>query len=236
MMPTVILTRPKAQSESFAAELRAGWDGPPVDIIVSPLIEIVSVKVTCPAPDAVIFTSANGVSASGQFGLPQGLNAWCVGPKTAKLAHDAGFDPIVGPGDADGLVADVIAARPKGKLAHIRGMHARGDISIRLNAAGITCADVVAYDQKALALTPEAKSTIAAQNTVIFPLFSPRSATILNDKGPFVAPTLVIALSEAVKSAVSPNISRQITVADRPDGSAMLAAVLEMLRAQIGRS
>ncbi|MEL6685178.1 MAG: uroporphyrinogen-III synthase [Pseudomonadota bacterium] len=228
MMPIVILTRPRAQSESFAAVLRAKWDGP---IIIAPLIEIAPIDVTCDNPDAVIFTSANGVAASARLALPSGLTAWCVGSKTAEFARAAGFDAVAGPGDADGLVADIIAAKPSGKLSHIRGMHARGDISVRLNAAGIACTDVVAYAQKALALSEEAKVAIAAQSSVIFPLFSPRTATILNGEGPFAASVHVVALSEAVKDAVSKQVSSQITLAARPDAEAMLASTLRVLRA-----
>lgn len=235
MTPTVILTRPKAQSESFAAQLRARWDGP-IDIIIAPLIAIVPVAVTCDAPDAVIFTSTNGVSASAKLGLPKGLTAWCVGAKTAELAAAAGFEPITGPGDADGLVAKIIAARLDGPLAHIRGRHARGDVSARLNAAGISCVDVVAYDQKACQLTQEARQAVVAKKSVIFPLFSPRTATILNSEGPFAAEIHAVALSAAVQSAISSEVTEQITVAAHPDGTAMLNATLDVLRAQIGRS
>ena len=235
MTPTVILTRPKAQSESFAAELRAQWDDP-IEIIIAPLIEIVPVDADPPKPDAVIFTSANGVSASAALDLPGDLTAWCVGAKTAELARAAGYTPITGPGDADGLVSDIIAAKPGGTLAHIRGMHARGDVCARLNAAGVSCVDVVAYDQKVLHLTEEAKLATSAQKNVIFPLFSPRTATILNKEGPLSASVHIIAMSDAVKSAVSATISEQITVADSPDGNAMLSATLSVLKAQFGRS
>lgn len=235
MTPTVILTRPKAQSESFAAEILAEWNGA-LNIIHAPLIKIVPVDARFTTPDAVIFTSGNGVSASERLGLPKGLTAWCVGSKTADLARDAGFEPVTGPGDADGLVREIIAAQPRGRLAHIRGMHARGDVSTRLNEAGIRCEDVVAYDQKACPMTSEAKSAISAQKCVIFPLFSPRTATILNGEGPFAAAVHVIALSEAVKSAIAPEIAKQVTLSKSPDGNAMLCATLDALRTQTGRS
>lgn len=235
MTPTVILTRPKTQSESFAAEILAQWDEP-LEIIHAPLIEIAPLDTSCATPDAFIFTSANGVTASRRLGVPQGRTAWCVGSKTADLARAAGFEPVTGPGDADGLVRQIIAAQPRGKLAHIRGMHARGDVCARLNAAGITCDDVVAYDQRARQLTPEAKSALNARQSVVLPLFSPRTATILNGEGPFVAAVHIIALSKAVELAVSPEISKQITVAASPSSKAMVSATLEILRGQIRRS
>jgi len=235
MMPTLILTRPTAQSESFAAEVKAQWDGD-LRIVQSPLIEIVPLPARCDAPDAVIFTSANGVAAAGRFDLPNGLEAWCVGENTALLAKAKGFTPITGPGDADGLVASIISTRPMGRLAHIRGVHARGDISDRLNASGLTCEDVIAYDQKELPLTEDARNVLAALNPVLFPLFSPRTATILNKRGPFAAPVHVIAMSDAVRNAVSEGLAIRTIMAKKPDRAAMVDATLEMLSTQFGRS
>ena len=235
MTPILILTRPTAQSESFAAEVVAQWDGE-LRIIQSPLIEIVPLPARCDAPDAVIFTSANGVAAAGRFNLPNGLKAWCVGEKTAQLATANGFLPITGPGDADRLVAAIISAKPIGTLAHIRGVHARGEITDRLNASGLTCEDVIAYDQKELPLTEEAKNVLAALNPVLFPLFSPRTATILNKRGPFAAPVYVIAMSDAVKNAVTEGLAIRTITAKKPDRVAMVDATLEMLGTLFGRS
>lgn len=235
MMPTLIVTRPIAQSESFAASVMAAWDGP-LNLIVSPLIEIVPLPATIPDVDSVIFTSANGVSAARSLGLPAGLKAWCVGDRTAQIAKQAGFDPIIGPGDAEGLVARLIVAQPTGIIAHIRGMHARGDVSARLNAAGVNCVDVVTYDQQSCALTPQAHMALFADEPVIFPLFSPRTSTILSKQGPFKAPVHIIALSDAVKSAVDPALGWDIAVASTPDADAMKLATLAALRHCIGRA
>lgn len=229
MLPTVILTRPQAQSESFAAEIAASWTGE-LKIIQSPLLEIVHLPIDAGHPDAVIFSSANGVLAARSADLPSGLPAWCVGSKTAKIAQDAGFDAIAGPGDAERLVADIVAAKPLGKLAHIRGKHARGHISQKLNAAGLRCQDVVAYDQREIDLTEETKVALCADSLVIFPLFSPRTASILNQHGPFACPTEVVALSSAVKEAVGLEGVVHMTVATEPTAEAMLCAVLAAIQ------
>lgn len=235
MMPTLIVTRPIAQSESFAASVMAAWDGP-LNLVVSPLIEIVPLPATIPDVDFVIFTSANGVNAARSLGVPAGLKAWCVGDRTAQIAKQAGFDPIIGPGDAEGLVARLIVAQPTGIIAHIRGMHARGDVSARLNAAGLNCVDVVAYDQQSCKLTTQAHMALFANKPVIFPLFSPRTSTILSEQGPFKAPVHIIALSDAVKSAVDPALGWDIAVASTPDADAMKLATLAALRHCIGRA
>ncbi|MCK0097503.1 uroporphyrinogen-III synthase [Yoonia sp. F2084L] len=235
MTPTLILTRPAAQSESFAADIAARWEGP-LHIIQSPLIEIVPVQASCDAPDAVIFTSANGVGAAKQLGLSDGLTAWCVGAKTADAALAAGFAPIIGPGNADGLLSDIIAAKPAGTLAHIRGKHARGDVRARLIQAGVNCKDVVVYDQQEQPLSDQANAALSAITPLIFPLFSPRMAAILSKQGPFAAPIHAVALSQAVAEALATELVDSLSVAPVPDAAAMLDATLAAMRAQFGRS
>ena len=134
-MPTLILTRPKAQSEAFAAAVSKAW-GKPLHVIQSPLIKIVMLPATLPACDAVILTSANGVAAARALDVPAGTTAWCVGEKTAQAAKDAAFVPVAGPGDADGLVAMIAGSGTQDRLVHVRGQHAIGDVGARLSAAG----------------------------------------------------------------------------------------------------
>lgn len=234
MTPTLIVTRPAAQGTSFAADIAARWGGDLL-IIQSPLLKIMPVAVQVNQPDAVIFTSANGVTCAEALLLPRGIPAWCVGAKTAQIARDAGFDPITGPGDAQGLVDEIIAAAPKGRMAHIRGQHARGDIATQLNAAGLRCEDVVAYHQSPLPLSPQARLAIAATEPLIFPLFSPRTAAILNKQGPFVAPVYVVALSEAVKDVVDRHIVTAMHVATRPDNAAMIDKTIAVMKELVPR-
>lgn len=228
MTPTLIVTRPLAQSVRFAAEVEASCKQP-VRVLISPLLKIEMLPVATPVAEVCVFTSANGVEAAKALNLPKGIIAWCVGEKTAALAHDAGFVPQIGPGDADGLVADMISAHQTGKIAHIRGTHTRGNVAARLIAAGLDCIDVVAYDQTAVALSTEALAALHDANPVILPLFSPRTSTILNKQGPFTAPIWAVAMSEAVKNAVDPGADWNVSVAARPDAEAMLAGTLRVL-------
>jgi uroporphyrinogen-III synthase len=157
-----------------------------------------------------------------------------VGEKTGALAREAGFVPHIGPGDADGLIAGMIATRPQGRLVHLRGKHTRGAVKDRLREAGLDCEDFVTYDQQPQMLNKDAQLALDAQEPVIFPLFSPRTATILREQGPFCAPVHVIALSKAVADAYGSDTARQVTVAMRPDLPAMLTATVDALRAQSG--
>ena len=228
MTPTLIVTRPEEQGAAFAKAVKARWDGP-LRVIMAPLMAIVPCDADPGRPDALIFTSAHGVAAAMRFGLPAGLPAWCVGTRTAELAHAAGFLPKTGPGDAEGLLADIIAAHPTGTLAHIRGRHSRGQISKKLQDAGISCADVVAYDQAAQPLPTEAREALMGHDPVVVPLFSPRTAEIFAAEGTFSAPLTLIAISAAAADALGDDLQGHTMVADTPDADAMVDAVVAAL-------
>ncbi|MEJ6404320.1 uroporphyrinogen-III synthase [Yoonia sp. 2307UL14-13] len=227
MTPTVLITRPEAQGHAFAAKLRAAWDGA-MDVVVSPLLRIAPIAADLPPCDAVILTSANGVAQAVRLGLAAGTTAYCVGPTTADAARDAGFLPVVGPGDAAGTVAMVCEKRPSGRLIHIRGEHARGDIAKALTRAGLTCADVVAYRQEPVALNAAACAAVAGDAPIIAPVFSPRTAKLLAEAVPFRAPLHVVAISEA---AVPDLAAADVIIAPRPDGGGMLDATIIRLNA-----
>jgi len=224
MTPTLIMTRPAAQGADFADDIRARWKGP-LKIILSPLLEIVPLEVEIGDVDEMIFTSVNGVAAVAHHKKLQGMGAWCVGERTAQAADEAGFVTVTGSGDAEGLVSILLSAQPKGRLAHIRGRHARGDVSARLNAAGLRCEDRVAYDQRALALTPEARAVVDGDGPVIFPLFSARTSTILKEQGPFTAPVHAVAISAAAAGA----FDGEAIVAPTPDAAGVQSAILALL-------
>lgn len=231
MTPVLIMTRPAPQSETFAEAIVSRWGGP-LRVIISPLIAIKPVRaaVDLSTLTDVIFTSVNGVAAGAGLRIPAGSTAWCVGSKTAKSAERAGFVPVVGPGDADGLAQLIIARAPKGAIAHVRGRHSRGAISTRLNDAGIACVDVVAYDQTACPLTVEAQNAVKGKEPVLFPLFSPRTATILSKQGPFAAPVHLVMMSKAVAQNAKNIVAVTEHTATRPDEAAMIAATLQSLR------
>ena len=232
MTPTLIVTRPTPQGEAFAQAVLAQWDQP-LQVVLSPLITIDPVPVLADMSDlkGVIFSSINGVAAAERLDLPTNIPAWCVGQKTGALARQAGFDTSVGAGDVDALAQLIIEQSPNGQIAHIRGRHTRGDMSGRLARAGIGCIDVVAYDQVACALTNSARTILKGKGSVVFPLFSPRTATILGSEGSFSAPTYLVMMSDAVRDAAGNLTAKELIIAARPDEKAMVVATLDVLRA-----
>ncbi|MEX2518885.1 MAG: uroporphyrinogen-III synthase, partial [Paracoccaceae bacterium] len=177
-MPLILLTRPQAQSEAFAAEIaHDGWRS-----LIWPVIEITPLLSAPPdlaGVDALIFTSARAVEALARFGAPPPLPAWCVGPATAAAARRAGLGPVIAAeGDGEALVAALAMA--DGRLLHIRGRDASVDILGALRRAGRDAREVVAYAAEP-GREPEARvgAAIAAGEAAGVALFSPRSAALL---------------------------------------------------------
>ena len=218
----VLITRPEPGASELAAELR-GLAG----AIVSPLMRIEMREVVVPeGTRALVLTSANGARALGPWrGGPR--LAWCVGDRTAAEAAALGYEARSAGGDADALVA-LLAARGAGPLLHVRGTHARGEVAARLTAAGLPCAEAVAYDQPFVPLTRAARAALAGPDPLVVPLYSPRAARRLAElAGNAAAPLHIIALSPAVAAAAHP--LGPALVAERPDARAMLNAVLRRL-------
>ncbi|SFS19570.1 uroporphyrinogen-III synthase [Yoonia litorea] len=230
MTPTLLLTRPEGQNAPFAKTVEARIQGA-LKVIGSPLLEICFFEVAKPKADAVILTSLHGVRAAKRLGLNDGRTAWCVGQKTSEAAGESGFAAITGPGDAHGLASSIISARPEGTLAHIRGTYTRGQIAEKLKDAGLNCHDVVAYEQKALALSPEARECLDQSAPVVVPLFSPRTADIFMKQGPFKAPLSLVAMSKAVQDATAERPVAEMRLAKKPDAASMTDAVVQALKA-----
>ena len=200
---------------------------PGVEIVTSPVIEIVGTgaSVDLPPGAGVILTSQNAAGFAPDL---TGRDVYCVGNKTAARA--GGTIRLVAR-DADDLVARLDAAGP---LVHLRGRHTRGDIAERLARRGITVSEVVVYDQREMALTPEAVQAIEGERPVVLPLWSPRSADIvarsLSRIGTNVHP---IALSQAVAVAWIDRTGSTPEICAAPDGDEMVARIVAALPGEL---
>lgn len=225
----LLLTRPEEASRRFLAACEARRGGA-IPAILSPVMEIrrLDVRLGEP-PGALILTSENGAARAGELGLGA-LPAWCVGPRTAAVAQGEGFRVTQAGPDAEGLVAAILAARPAGRLLHLRGEHARGDIAGRLREAGLKADEAVAYRQEPLAPTAEARVALDGPEPLVVPLFSPRSAVLLAAWTPR-APLHVMAISDAVAEAARPLGPESVRVARSPAGEAMVEVTLDALAA-----
>jgi len=227
-VPTILLTRPRAQSLRFADRCRSAIGGTH-RIVVSPVIEIEYLAGPDLADTAgVIFTSENAVTAVAGQACP--IPAFCVGERTALAAARAGFVARVAGGDARSLACLIQGARPQGMLLHLRGEHQTGDLAATLRAAGLRARSRVVYRQPERMLTEEACRLLNGNDPVILPLFSSRSARIALLKiGKPEAPLRLVAISEKVAKLATKLGFRPASLADSPDAVGMVAALARLI-------
>ena len=232
---TILLTRPAAQSFSFAQEvIRALGD---VSVVISPLMAPNYLMPQIPYVDfaAVIFVSVAAIEAakriaSAEVRLPQ--LAYCVGDRTAEAARLAGFQSISAGGDARDLLAMIVAQKPTGPLLFLRGRDSSGDIEGVLNSAKIETISAVCYEQIPQPFTDKAAKILHEMQPVIVPLFSGRSAVIFQTQLLDIAATAPVwaaTLSPAITLVLNIKTIVRTQTADHPDGASMIVAMKALL-------
>lgn len=212
--PTLLLTRPRAAAERFAAGLEGG------EVVIAPLMKIegTGAVVNRDGIRALILTSENAVAFAPGGAMP----AYCVGVRTAQAAKASGFEAELPGADADSLVTALLDRQPDGPLLHIHGVHTRGDVAARLRAGGLDARGVAAYDQRAVPPGPEFFDALARPRLIV-PLFSPRSASLFAEaaRHHLRPDTQLLALSPAVAAALPERMHRQVGVISHPNGAEM---------------
>jgi uroporphyrinogen-III synthase len=237
----ILVTRPEPGASRFAAALRARF-GAAAPVIVAPLME--PAYADAPLPPALaegragglVFTSAAGVEGLARRCPGLALPAFCVGARTAAAARAAGHAAEALGGDADALVAALVARGAAGgvplPLVHARGADSRGQVADRLTAAGLPTEEAVVYAQTVRTLAPEAAAALAGRVPVVVPVFSPRSARILAAAAQRAdAPLLLAAISPAALAAWDGRPVVRTAIAPAPDEAGMLAAVASLVDA-----
>lgn len=231
--PILLLTRPEPASRRFLDAVDQRLSG--FASIISPVITIAP---RGPLPDTgaamgAIFTSANGVRAWQALGGAPLALCYTVGDATAQAARAAGFAPQSAQGNADALVAMILADAPQGALIHLRGTHSRGDVAARLASQGLRVTEAVIYDQPAQELSAKAQQALGGEASVILPLFSVRSAAQFARTAqiaPGGAPLIVAAISAEVADALGALYVKRLEILAQPDAEHMQDAVIALLR------
>lgn len=228
----VLVTRPQAEAEAFAAALSARF-GDRVRPIVSPLLAPRNLTPAIPVRDyaAVIFTSAQAVEASRLLGRGLPRLAWCVGQKTAQVATAAGFQARSADGDAEDLARCLLKDPPDGRILYLRGVDTRGNLLEFLTSFGLQVDVAIVYAQEPQPLSPAALSLLSAPGDLLVPLFSPRTASLFRAALPPGSPARLhlAAMSAAVAEPLAGLPHAALCIARRPDGPAMLDAVDSLL-------
>jgi uroporphyrinogen-III synthase len=104
-------------------------------------------------------------------------------------------------------------------------LHTRGNVGERLRSGGIEVQEAVIYAQRDHAPGDGFAEALAQQN-VIVPLFSPRSALRFADAlGEMDADMTLLAMSDAVKQALPQRLQRHTQVIAHPTGAEMRKAL-----------
>lgn len=226
--PTLILTRPAEASVRFAKQVCAAFGDLPV--VISPLMAPVWLEAPLPEGwDGVLFTSETGVAGLARLTTRRGP-AICIGARTAQVAQAAGWQAQATGGDADRLVAALLAQGLAGHWLHARGMDAAGNLAQRLNAAGWRVTEALVYDQQDQHLSPQARDALMGADPVVVMAFSPRSARLfVAQAGAVTAPVQGVAISAAAAEPLAARLPGRVVVADTPDSPGMLAALGRVL-------
>lgn len=227
----LLMTRPRAASERFVAQLSPELRDR-LTPMYSPLLDI---RPTDGAIDldgmrGLIFTSANGVTVAAHRTGDRSLPAYCVGQATTATAQQAGWAAEMAGESAEELIATLLHWRPDSPLMHLRGEHTRGDVAERLTQSGLRVQEQAIYDQQLLPFTAEAQAALAGNRPVIAPLFSPRTARQFADLWTGPAPLWLVAMSEAVAKPLETLTFQRLKVAKRPEADAMRVAVEKLVR------
>lgn len=220
--PTLLLTRPDAQSRDFLAECEAVV-ARRLPAVIAPVMRIVDVG-DVPVLDrygSILVTSSHAVRRLSAEGVLRGRRVYAVGEMTCALARDLGAE-------ASALGADVAeflrqTSRLEPPCFYARGRHVRVDLRAELVAQGIECDEAVVYDQVAQPLGRAGEALLAGVAPVVAPLFSARTAELLGGSVNIRAPVTVLAMSEAVAAAWP--AGGEVRIVSEPTSAAMCAAV-----------
>ena len=229
--PTLLLTRPQAQSLRFATDFAArfGKDWP---IVISPLTKLKfhDTPVDTKNIEHIIFTSQNAVEALIRLSPDRSQMAWCVGEKTGQIVQKAGFATTLGFGSASGLADRIISAGSVRRVLYPRAEDIAYDMKKRLKAAGIETVETIVYGQEPCSTTPEAIRLLNGAVPVLLPLFSRRAAEIFLQNFPRPrAPIFLAAISPAVATAAAAIALENCVIAQTPDSDHMIKALGELL-------
>lgn len=232
----VMLTRPRTDSDALAAHLRSRGH----DVHLEPMLEIdpTGAEISLNGVQAILATSANGIRCLATTTDRRDLPLYAVGDATADCARGAGFEAVHSAhGDSQALLALVVARLDPsaGKLIHVRGMDATGDLSGALEASGFAVEPAILYKATKVDLLSETgRNFISGEKIDSILFFSPRTArtfvSLVNEAGLRDHCTYIAALclSQAVADAAKALSWRDVRIAATPDQLAMIRILDEL--------
>ena len=224
----LLLTRPLGGNERFCLKIKhllyscEILDNPIQRIDFLPSLSKVNKN------SVLIFTSANGLRAAKKHNL---INKKCfvVGANTKKIAVSFGYDVLGFSKDQENLLKLVKSKKPTESMVHIRGKHTVGNLCDALKRNQFSCLDIIGYNQEPLKIKKQNLQKIHSGRPVILPIFSSRSAELLQSNLDLTGFN-VIAISEAVAKIVTGVELGELVISKKPDLNSMQEATLAILR------
>ena len=224
----LLLTRPLGGNERFCLKIKhllyscEILDNPIQRIDFLPSLSKVNKN------SVLIFTSANGLRAAKKHNL---INKKCfvVGANTKKIAVSFGYDVLGYSKDQENLLKLIKSKKPTESMVHIRGKHTVGNLCDALKRNQFSCLDIIGYNQEPLKIKKQNLQKIHSGRPVILPIFSSRSAELLQSNLDLTGFN-VIAISEAVAKIVTGVELGELVISKKPDLNSMQEATLAILR------
>ena len=224
----LLLTRPLGGNERFCLKIKhllyscEILDNPIQKIDFLPSLSKVNKN------SVLIFTSANGLRAAKKHNL---INKKCfvVGANTKKIAVSFGYDVLGFSKDQENLLKLIKSKKPTESMVHIRGKHTVGNLSDALKRNQFSCLDIIGYNQEPLKIKKQNLQKIHSGRPVILPIFSSRSAELLQSNLDLTGFN-VIAISEAVAKIITGVELGELVISKKPDLNSMQEATLAILR------
>ena len=224
----LLLTRPLGGNERFCLKIKhllyscEILDNPIQKIDFLPSLSKINKN------SVLIFTSANGLRAAKKHNL---INKKCfvVGANTKKIAVSFGYDVLGFSKDQENLLKLIKSKKPTESMVHIRGKHTVGNLCDALKRNQFSCLDIIGYNQEPLKIKKQNLQKIHSGRPVILPIFSSRSAELLQSNLDLTGFN-VIAISEAVAKIVTGVELGGLVISKKPDLNSMQEATLAILR------
>ena len=224
----LLLTRPLGGNERFCLKIKHLLYS--CEILDNPIqkIDFLPSLGKVNKSSVLIFTSANGLRAAKKQNL---LNKKCfvVGANTKKIAVSFGYDVLGFSKDQENLLKLIKSKKPTESMVHIRGKHTVGNLCDALKRNQFSCLDIIGYNQEPLKIKKQNLQKIHSGRPVILPIFSSRSAELLQSNLDLTGFN-VIAISEAVAKIVTGVELGELVISKKPDLNSMQEATLAILR------
>lgn len=230
----VIITRPEADAIRTARKVADLGFVP----VIAPLAQVRLHQPTIPARtfDGIIITSRHALQAiSGPYlATHRATPVYCVGQATSKMAKQAGFQAITSAATVEDLIGLVIGhAAPEQSWLYLAGEPRKNAIELELSDK-VRLEVCISYHIEELDYFPDDALAKLTDQHPVWLHYSDKSAEraarliTRSPKASLFVTARHLVLSASIGQTVKNMGGSDITVAQRPDQSAMLAALLTM--------